>query len=150
MDDLFNSGMCLARVDAGTFVADGRTGIPMLSTQGRQCILPFAVPSQMDTNVRDMGALVRCLVFRVPWTPILIEEVELGLLPLMANHGRNNWAAILNHPSLVPLENRLTFQSRIHQELTKIIWKTQKAKCVNVLRSLQFPADWHSRVNNNK
>lgn len=152
LDDLFRSGMCLSRVDARTFVVDRRTGVPLLSTQGRLDILPFPVASQsqMDSNVRAMGTLVRCLVFRLPWEAIPIDEVEFGLLPLMANHGRSNWPAVYNHPCLVPLENRLTFQSRIHQELTKVIWKTQKTKCLNVLKALQFSGDWHSRVNSNK
>ncbi|CAN6303298.1 unnamed protein product [Urochloa humidicola] len=150
LDDLFASGQCLRKINEGTFVFNKRTGIPLLSRQGRRDIAPITDGTQVDRNGREMAILIRGSVLRSPpCTAVPVEEVEQGLLLLMQTQGRATWPVILNHPSLVPLENRLTLQSRLHQELFKILWRTHPGKCLRVLRQLLFPSDWHARAKRN-
>ena len=99
----------------------------MISTCAFQDLVPVISvdkEAKVKSNMRDIATIIEDDIIGTD-NP-MPEEVKHGLLDMMRNEGYKRRYVILNHSSLVPLENRLDLGLRMYQHLYDRIEKLNK------------------------
>lgn len=75
---------------------------------------------QGDRTLRSLGILIRTSIFSGQ-SPVPVEEMEDGLLHMLANDDITMWPVIRMHSSLLPIYSRVDCLLALHDELVKVV-----------------------------